>query len=171
MLNIFKRTYSPKERDIFRFLRKNMLFRELNDEELAEFLPFMHLRTYRTSEAVFFRSDPSQALYLIKEGKVSVSIDIEGRFEELYTSGVPAFFGENALLPNRQRLYHATCTSETAQLYVIPHLNIMEIFENHPATQGKMMMALAEYQGQLQENLFQAYQSSFGFFDLAQIYR
>lgn len=171
MLNIFKRTYSPKERSIFRFLRKNMLFRELTDDELAEFLPFMHLRSYKDSEAVFFRSDPSQALYLIKEGRITISIDIEGRFEELYTSSVPSFFGENALLPKKQRLYHATCSSDTAELYVIPHLNIIEVFEDRPAVRGKMMAALAEYQGQLQANLFKAYQSSFGFFDLAQIFR
>ncbi len=143
----------------------------LDDDELSEFLPFMHLREYRASEAVFFRGDPSQALYIIREGKISVSIDIEGKFEELYTASVPDFFGENSLLESKKRLYHATCSSETAQLYVIPRLNIMEIFEDQPSIRGKIMAALAESQGQLQERLFKAYQSSFGFFDLAQVFR
>jgi CRP-like cAMP-binding protein len=171
MLSLFKRSYSPKDRSTFRFLRKNQLFHQLTDDELAEFLPFLHLRDYRASEAVFFRGDPSQALYVVKDGRVSVSIDVEGRFEELYTVGSAGFFGENALLSSRKRLYHATCQSEVAQIYVIPHLNIAEILDDHPRIKAKIVMALAIYQNQLQENLFKAYQSSFGFFELSQVFR
>ena len=170
MFSLFKRSYSPKERALFRFLRKNDLFHFLTDDELAEFVPFLHNRTYRASEIVFFRHDPSQALYLVKEGRISISIDIEGRFEELHVVGPAGFLGEHALLENKRRLYHATCLSETAELYVIPRLNIMEIFEDHVAIKAKVMAALAERQSLLQQNLFNAYQSSFGFFDLSQVF-
>lgn len=170
MFSLFKRTYSPRERGLFRFLRKNDLFHFLTDDELSEFLPFLHQREYRASEIVFFRNDPSQALYLVKAGTIGISIDIEGRFEELYTIGPSGFLGENALLANKRRMYHATCLSENAELYVIPRLNLMEIFEDHTEIQAKVMTAFAERQSKLQESLFKAYEASFGFFDLSQVF-
>lgn len=170
MFNLFKKTYSPQERAIFRFLRKNTLFHELTDDELAEFLPFMHLRKYSKREIVFFREDPSQALYIVKSGLISLNIDVEDQFEELTRVGPAEFFGDNSLLANKKRIYHALCISDISQLYVIPRLNIMEIFEDHLEIKTKMMSAMADYYNEYTASLFNAYRETFGFFDLTKVF-
>jgi CRP/FNR family transcriptional regulator, cyclic AMP receptor protein len=62
MLNPFRKTYSVKELNIFRFLAKNALFAKLSKREMALFLPYLHVRRYERNEVVFFRNDPSRAL-------------------------------------------------------------------------------------------------------------
>ncbi len=170
MLNPLKKTYSASDKQLFRFLQKNSLFERLEDSELAEFVPFLHLRAYKRDEAIFFRKDPSQALYLIKSGEVSLNIDIEDKFEELTRVGVAQSFGDNALLVNTRRIYNAVCTSEVSEIYVLATTNILEIFENNIMIRAKMMTAMAENYEKQNVNLFRAYQESFGFFDLGRAF-
>ncbi len=133
---------------------------------MSEFLPFMHLRNYGKNEVVFFRGDPSQALYIVKKGIISLNIDIEDQFEELMKVKTASFFGDNSLLPDKHRIYHAVCVTESAQIYVIPRLNIVEVFESNLKIKSKMMTAMADYYNGYTSQLFTSYRESFGFFDL-----
>ncbi|MBX2841204.1 MAG: cyclic nucleotide-binding domain-containing protein [Flammeovirgaceae bacterium] len=171
MFNPLKKTYSYTDKLLFRFLQKNFLFESLEERELAEFLPFLHLRTYKRNEVIFFRNDPSQALYLIKSGEVTLNLDIEDKFEDLTTLGVADSFGDNALIEGSFRINNAVCSSDTADIYVIATNNILEIFESHIIIRAKIMTAMVEYNNKFSLNLFRAYQESFGFFDLGRAYR
>lgn len=171
MQNPFKKSYSKKEIQLFRFLHRIPLFEKLNFDEMANFLPFMHLREYKQDEAVFFRGDPSHALYIVKNGAVSLHIDLKDEFEQLLTIRDDEAFGDNALLHDTIRIYHAIVKSEKANLYVIPQVNILEIFDRHPKIKAKMLESLALQYNGYTENLFKAYKSSFGFFDLSQVYQ
>ena len=77
MINPFKKSYTQKELNTFRFLSRIKLFERLNYKEMAHFLPYFYLREYKMDEVVFFRNDPGNALYLVKSGKISINIDIE----------------------------------------------------------------------------------------------
>lgn len=166
MFNPFRRTYTRQEKKIFRFLEKNPFFSKLTEAEMAEFLPFMYLRTYEKGEVIFFRGDPSQAFYLVHKGIVVLNIDIADKFEDLAYLKPTESFGDNALLEDRSRIYNAICFSDKCELYVIPSSNIIEIFEDSIRIKSKMMNAMAEYNDRYMANLFRAYQESFGFFDL-----
>ncbi|UZR94350.1 cyclic nucleotide-binding domain-containing protein [Chondrinema litorale] len=170
MLNPLKKTYSASDKQLFRFLQKNLLFERLEDNELAEFVPFLHLRSYKKNEAIFFRKDPSQAIYIIKSGEVALNLDIEDKFEELTRIGVAQSFGDNALLESTYRIYNAVCTTETSEIYVLATTNVLEIFENNVNIKAKMMTAMAENYEKQNVNLFRAYQESFGFFDLGRAF-
>lgn len=170
MINPFKRTYSVKELNLFRFLAKNPLFEELTKAEMIVFVPYMHLRTYEKNEAVFFRNDPSRALYVVRTGRVTINLDVAGKFEFLKFAKPTESFGNNALLTSATRVYNAIVDSDYSDLYVIPQVNILEIFETHPEIRAKMLTALAELYNQSTMSLFRAYQSTFGFFDLGQAY-
>jgi CRP-like cAMP-binding protein len=170
MFNPFKRSYSPEEKELFRFLMRNSLFDQLTESELAAFLPYLHLRSYARNEVVFFRGDPSQALYLISEGEVTLNLDIEETFEELTRLGPAQSFGENALLENTFRTYNAVCTSDKCKVFLIAGTNIWEIFEGDIAIRAKMMTAMAENNNRFSVNLFRAYKESFGFFDLGRAF-
>lgn len=170
MKNPFRKTYSSSEQEIFRFLGQNSLFERLTPDEMSEFVPFMHLREYQQNEAVFFRNDPSAALYLIKEGRVKLSIDIDERMEDLTVIEAGDAFGDNAMLKDTKRIYNAIVSTESATMYVIPNVNLREIFSDEPKIRGKMMEALAMQYNKYTENLFLGYKNSFGFFNLGSAY-
>jgi CRP-like cAMP-binding protein len=170
MNNPFKKTYSVKELNLFRFLAKNPLFAQLTKEEMSVFIPYLHLRNYQKDEAVFFRNDPSRAVYLVKTGRVVINIDVADRFEFLKFAKPTESFGNNALLQNTTRVYNAIVNSDYCDLYVIPQVNILEIFEAHVTIHAKMLNALSEMYNQSMVSLFKAYQSNLGFFDLSQAY-
>ena len=170
MINPFKKTYTLQEQNTFVFLANIKLFSQLNYKQMFLFLPHMHERKYEKNEVVFFRGDPSHALYLLKKGRVSLDIDMYDSFENLTTVGPGTALGESCLLNDTKRLLNALVVSETAEFYVIPQGNIFDIFENSPKVKVKMLEALAEIYNSYNANLFNAYKASGGFFNLSQVY-
>jgi CRP/FNR family transcriptional regulator, cyclic AMP receptor protein len=171
MLNPFQKSYSTKEINLFRFLTKIKIFEKLSYKEMSYFLPYLYLRDYNNNEAVFLRGDPSNALYLVKNGKVSLSVDLRGdKFEMLRMVRSGEAFGTNTLIANSHRVCNAIVDSESADLYVIPKVNIFEIFQDNETVRAKMISSLAEIYNQITVNLFKSYKSSAGFFNLAQIF-
>jgi CRP/FNR family transcriptional regulator, cyclic AMP receptor protein len=170
MINPFRKSYSEQESALFSFLNSVKLFERLTFDELSLFTPYMFLRTYTQNEAVFFRNDPSQALYVIRNGSVSLNIDLGDKFEVLTLLERGHAFCDNALLENTRRIYTSLVVSERAEIYVLPQINILDIFENHPNIKAEMLNSLAELYNGYTMNLFNAYRSTFGFFDLGQAY-
>ncbi len=147
-----------------------VLFEQLNFEQLAHFIPFMHLRIYKEREVMFFRGDPSQALYLLNSGQIAFSIDIKDRFEVIGHLDKGKSFGDNVLLMDTTRVYNAHVTSEKAQVYVIPQINLFEIFDHYPKIKAKVLESYLMQQDEYIHRLFSAYKTNFGFFDLADVY-
>ena len=138
---------------------------------MSYFLPYFYLREYKMDEVVFFRNDPGNALYLLKSGKVSINIDIEDEFELLNVVKSGGAFGENALLADSNRIYTSIIYSERAELFVLPKVNIHEIFHGHSVIKTKMLESLTEFYNDKMVNLFKGYQSSLGLFNLSQVYK
>ncbi|MTI20093.1 cyclic nucleotide-binding domain-containing protein, partial [Fulvivirga sp. RKSG066] len=105
MINPFKKTYTPREQSLFVFLTKIPLFSQLDSKELSLFLPHMHERKFQQNEVVFFRNDPSHALYLLKKGEVSLNLDLDEDFETLTKIKGPGIaLGESCLINDTNRL-------------------------------------------------------------------
>jgi len=170
MFNPFKKSFNEKELEQFAFLKSVKCFEKLNEEELHLLLPTLNNRLYKKDEAVFFRNDPSQAVYIIKSGFVSININREDKFEILTTAGEREAFGDNAFISNTNRIYNAVVTSDEAELLVLPQGNILEIFESNPKLKAKVLESLVEQYNDYTLSLFEAYKSSFGFFELKQAY-
>lgn len=170
MLKFFKKKYSEEDLRMIHFLRRSRLFEKLTDEELALFIPFLYLRKYKESEVVFFSGDPSQAVYFVKSGIITLNIVIKNNFEKLMTLRSGRMFGDNAVLTDTKRLYTAIVKTEESQLYVLPKANLMEIMADHVEIRAKIMTAFAEIHNDYTSNLFKTYQSSLGFFDLSTVY-
>jgi CRP/FNR family cyclic AMP-dependent transcriptional regulator len=170
MLNPFTKTYDEEQLKMFEFMQAINLFERLRQKELARFLPAMHHRKYVRDEVVFFSKDPSQALYLIKSGKVNLTIDIKDNFETIMEVTRGEAFGENSLIENAKRTYTALVDSDEAELIVVPHFALQEIFESNPKIKAKMMTSLSEYYNANNQRLFRSYRESFGFFSLRQMF-
>jgi len=170
MLRFFKRKYSDTDMVLFNFLRKNRLFESLTDEELSYFTPYLYLRKYHENEVVFFTGDPSQAVYIVKRGIVSLNLDIKEGFEKLLTLRSGKLFGDNAVLKGTKRIYTAIVLTNECEIYVIPKANLMEVMNNHTEVRAKIMSAFAEMYNEYMNNLFKTYKASLGFFDLGTVY-
>ena len=170
MIRLFHKSYTEKEINFFRFLSRMKLFEKLTYKEMSSIHPFFYLREYKMDEVVFFRNDPSNALYLVKSGKVSLCLDMKDGFENLQIIKSGTAFGENTLLKLASRQYNAIVTSERSELYVIPKVNLDDILENNSKMKSKMLESLAEMYNDFQLNLFKSYKSSHGLFDLGQTF-
>jgi CRP/FNR family transcriptional regulator, cyclic AMP receptor protein len=170
MINPFSKTFSSSELEVFQFLSQIRFFEKLKNDEMARFLTAIHYRKYVKGEVVFFRNDPSQGIYLVKSGLINLTLDIKDNFEVILEIRKREAFGENALLENTKRIYTAIVNSEEAELIVIPHFAIQEIFDENPKIKAKMMTSLAEFYDANNQRLFKSYQSSFGFFNLGEMF-
>lgn len=171
MINPFKKSYTSKELNTFRFLSRITLFERLTYKEMSHFLPYFYLREYKMDEVVFFRNDPGNALYLVKSGKVSINVDIDDGFELLNVIKSGSAFGESSLLKESNRIYTTIIHSERAELYVLPKVNMHEIFGAHPVIKTKMIESLAEIGNDYMVSLFKGYRSTLGLFNLSQVYK
>lgn len=171
MYNPFKKKYTQEELRLFNFLSGVGHFKDLTQDEMHQFLPYMYLRNYTQNEVVFFSGDPSHALYLIKEGEIALSIDIKDKFENLSLTQKGQSFGDNSFLKNTKRIYHAVVTSEQAEIYVIPQINLLDILDTNPSMKAKVMTSIASMYNNYTSRVFKNYKSSYGFFELSNVYK
>lgn len=170
MAKLFGASFSDKDQQLINFLQRDRLFEKLTERELSHFLPYIHERTYQLDEVVFFSGDPSQALYIVKSGMITLTIDVKGNFEKLVTLRAGHAFGDNSLLQGAKRIYSAMATTDTASVYVIPQINLLEIMDRHKKIKAKMMTAFAEMYNAYTTKLFRSYKNSLGFLDLNEVY-
>jgi CRP-like cAMP-binding protein len=170
MINPFSRTFSEQELDVFQFLSQVNFFQRLKNLEMARFLPAIQTRKYVKEEVIFFRGDPSQAFYIVTKGVIHLTLDLKDSFEVIKEARRGEAFGENSLLENATRIYTAIVNSDQAELMVIPHFAIQEVFDNHPNIKAKIMTSLAEFYNENNRRLFKSYKNSFGFFNLGEMF-
>jgi CRP-like cAMP-binding protein len=171
MRNLFKRSYSEKERQLFLLLSKNQIFEKLNEDELSRLIPHLVLRSYKSNEVVFFSGDPSHAYYIVKSGMVSLSLELKNGFEKLITIRKGQGFGDNCVMERSTRLYTAIVSTEEAEIYILPQPNILEVMNSNANIREKIMAAFAEKYNKYTEELFKTYKKAFGFFELNQVYK
>ena len=86
------------------YLKQVPLFAGLADEDIRELMSVAKRRTFRSGEVIFHREDPGQVLYVIKEGKVKISlISPDGQEISLVVFGKGECFGEFAILDGLPR--------------------------------------------------------------------
>ena len=170
MYNPFKKTYTEDEQKKIDYLSKIYLFENLTNEEVANFIPYLYERRYKENEIVFFRKDPSQALYILRSGRVQINVDVQEAIEKLVYLDPGAAFGESCLMKNKFRGANAMVVSDDASFYVIPQVNFFDIFDRHVEIKAKMMETLAIFYSEIHSNIINSYRSTSGFFHLADLY-
>ena len=100
-----------------------------------------------------------------------LNIDIEDQFELLQIVKSGGAFGESALLKDSNRINTSIVHSERAELYVLPKVNIHEIFDGHAKIRMKMIESFGELYHKHMVSLFKEYKSSLGLFNLSQVFK
>lgn len=101
------------------YLKQVPLFAGLTDEDVRELMEVARKRTFRSGEVIFHRDDPGQVLYVIKEGKVKISlVSPDGQEIVLAVLGKGECFGEFAILDGLSRSADAI-TLEKVECYTL----------------------------------------------------
>ena len=91
---------------------------------------------------------------------------LKDKFEQLAAVPQGKAFGDNAILDNTKRVYSVVVTTERAELYVLPKVQLDEIFEEHEEIKAKLLLSFSETYNAYFDNLFIEYKKSHGFFNL-----
>ncbi len=119
------------------------LFVGLSDEEIRELMAVAKRRVFRSGEVIFHRDDPGQVLYIIKEGKVKISlISPEGQEISLVVLGKGEYFGELAILDGLPRSADVIAL-ERVECYTLQRSDFHQAIMKNPKIAIKLLEVLS----------------------------
>ncbi len=122
------------------FLARVSLFAQCPPEELSGLASLLQPRQYARGEVVFHQDDPGAAMYIIREGKVAITLgSAEGKEMTLALLGQGDFFGELALLDGEPRAADARAI-ETSRLDCLRREDFLTFLRAHPHV-GPVLLA------------------------------
>lgn len=126
------------------YLKQVPLFAGLADEDIRELMSVAKRRTFRSGEVIFHREDPGQVLYVIKEGKVKISlISPDGQEISLVVFGKGECFGEFAILDGLPRSADAIAM-EKVECYTLQRSDFHKAIMKNPKIAIQVMEVLSK---------------------------
>lgn len=126
------------------FLKTVSLFRELDDDELAQVLMVGLVRRYPERAVILTEGSAGGQLHVIHQGKVRISKVVPGVGEEALTILSPGdFFGEIEFLDGAPASAHAIAHME-CEILSIPHEEIRALMESRPNLSAKFLWAFGQ---------------------------
>lgn len=113
-------------------LKKQALFKGLEDSEIEKFIPFISTVRFPKDDYIFKENEPCKGIYLIKSGKVEISKTTpDGWRQPLVILDKGHFLGEIALLENTNHASNAR-TVEASELFLIQKEHFEEMERKEP---------------------------------------
>src|SRR5436189_257826 len=126
------------------YLKQVPLFAGLADEDIRGLMALAKRRTFRSGEVIFHREDPGQVLYVIKEGKVKISlISPDGQEISLVVFGKGECFGEFAILDGLPRSTDAVAL-EKVECYTLQRSDFLNAILKNPKIAILVLEALSK---------------------------
>ena len=123
-------------------LRSVPLFRTLDDEGAEELCALLTRREVTAGTPLFHRGEPGDAMYLIENGSVRISVkDADGHDTTLAEMGNGDFFGEMSLLDGNARSADATATADS-RLAVLARADFRSFLRKNPDVALGILTAL-----------------------------
>jgi CRP/FNR family transcriptional regulator/CRP/FNR family cyclic AMP-dependent transcriptional regulator len=125
------------------FLRKVPLFEGLNDNELEALAKVTITRTFSKDNVIILAEEEGDALFIIKDGQVKVSIVSEDGREvilSLFRDG--AVFGELSLLDGKPRSANVIATEPT-ELIMLRRVDFLQLVSRTPKIAITLLAELA----------------------------
>ncbi|MFY9271211.1 MAG: Crp/Fnr family transcriptional regulator [Candidatus Manganitrophaceae bacterium] len=124
-------------------LRRIPFFEDLSPDQIETLVPFLEERSYRKKEVLFRVNDPGNTLFILKSGRVKVTLIDRHRREVILRVLQPGeIFGEMAVLDGYPR--SATVTAlEKSQAYTLNRESLLGFIQEHPQWSLKMLTTLS----------------------------
>ncbi len=125
-------------------LKKQMLFSDLNDAELALIAQKVVIEQYAKGSAIFKEGDPTKGLYLVKSGKVEIAkATPDGWKQTLAIITENNIFGELSVIENKQEHGAAATAMEATDVYRIKTEDFKALEKSDTIMMYKVMKTLA----------------------------
>jgi len=147
--------------DTIELLKKNLLFKGCTSEDFELLSGLIQERQVKPNTTIFSEKMPAEALYIVKSGKIKISVmESEGEEIGLLELGPGDFFGEIALIQESSRA--VTARAETAvEVVMLARRDFLALLDLDPRVAAKITLAIARllamrvkaYSGRLREIL------------------
>src|SRR6266700_4557774 len=122
-------------------IRSVPLFASLDDEAAVNLRNLLRVNNVPTNTSLFRAGDKGDAMYLIEQGRVQITITDEDKKQIVLAELAQGdFFGEMAIIDGKQRSADAT-VAEDAQLAVLSREDFLRFIKNNPAVALEMLSA------------------------------
>ncbi|HEY5073547.1 MAG TPA: DUF1003 domain-containing protein [Pyrinomonadaceae bacterium] len=122
-------------------IRSVPLFASLDDEAASELRSLLRTREAKTGTPLFRTGDDGDAMYLIENGRVRISVTDEDKKEIMLAELARGdFFGEMAIIDGKKRSADAVI-AEDARLAVLSRDNFLRFIRNNPTVALEMLSA------------------------------
>ena len=113
-------------------LGRTDLFRSLNEADRSAVAAQMREATYEADQLIFSRGDPGDAVHLVVEGRVRLSVlSVEGKVLSFRHASRGDTFGEIAALDGQARSAHATALTQVTTM-MLPRASLSRLVESRP---------------------------------------
>lgn len=125
-------------------LRACRLFRDLDEDSLALVAAALRPRRFRRDETIFHAGDPGDALFIVADGQVKITLPPDDGSEPaiLTTIGPGGFFGELAMLDVAPRSATAVALGAVAT-QVLHRETFVRLVDTQPALRHALLTSLA----------------------------
>ena len=124
------------------------LFAGLSRRQLGKLLVKLFEKQYRTGETVFREGDAGNALFIVLDGRVSITHALDGVEKSLATLSPGTYFGELALIDDQPRFATARA-DEDSTLLILYKTHFDQLIEGHKTlaihVMGNLLKAVAGY--------------------------
>lgn len=123
-------------------LKKSILFKGCSDEELELVIGLLQERTVKPNTTIFTEKMAAEALYIVKNGAVRISITSpQGEDVQLLFLGPGEFFGELALLQESSRYVNSRTVTQTDLVY-ISRKDFQALIDLDPRVGSRVLLAI-----------------------------
>lgn len=149
--NLFRE--NGKNQSLRQKLKENILFQDLNFNELKLVEKIVNVRNYRPGEPIFKQGEVGVGMYIITTGTVNIYVEeLQAQTGATYTTHVTQlktgdFFGELALVESEGRRSASATAHEETVLIGFFKPDLLEIVERNPSAGVKILMRLGEVLG------------------------
>lgn len=124
-------------------LRQVPMFESLDERSATELCDLLENVDCATEQAIFRAGDAGNAMYIIENGEVRISINAEdGNEITIAKLGPGDFFGEMSILDGQARAAHATATM-SSRLGMLSRKHFLTFMERSPHVAISMLSTLA----------------------------
>jgi len=133
-----------KEEDIKTFLKECVLFRKLNESQLAKMASISSLKSMPRKNLIFSEGEEATGFYVVVEGSVKLfNLSIEGKENILHIIESGGVFAESASFSGELHSCFAETKKKSVLIY-IPMFQFKELLAKEPEIALKMLSSLSE---------------------------
>jgi CRP-like cAMP-binding protein len=121
------------------FLGEIPLFAGLSEDSLLSLAQASRFIQVEKGQVIFFQSDPSEKVYLVRSGLISILLEsLDGREMVINEMHPGDFFGEVGLLINQSRSTSAIAR-KASELLVLPRQAFLSLLDDEPVMVRRML--------------------------------